>query len=299
VRFAAVRSARLLATAVALAISIPLALSACTALSFAVANAPARLSDVQRTADIAYGESPRQRLDVYRPARADPAKPVIVFWYGGAWTEGARAQYRFVGTALAQLGYVVVVPDYRLYPEVRFPTFLDDGASAVSWVQQHSAQFGGDAQRIVLMGHSAGAYMASMLLADSQYLARAQVDSRRIVGLIALSGPFNLTPNTRSLNAIFAAPYSVDDWRVTARQVHPTPPTLLIHGLDDRLVLSAVSAQFAAQLRSLGSNVTLKLYEHCDHVCTLAALSVPARRRATSLAEIAVFLNSLSGRPQE
>ena len=273
------------------------ALSGCTALSFAVANVPARLAGLQRTANIPYGELPRQRLDVYRPARADVSKPVVVFWYGGAWTEGARAQYRCVGAALAQRGYVVVVPDYRLYPEVRFPTFLDDGARAVYWVQQQIPQFGGNAQRIVLMGHSAGAYMASMLLADAQYLRRARADSGRIVGLIALSGPFSLTPDTPSLNAIFAPPFSVADWRVAAQLKHPTPPTLLIHGLDDHLVLSAVSERFAEQLRSLGSDVTLKLYAHCDHVCPLAALSVPARRRATSLADITVFLNSLSARP--
>jgi acetyl esterase/lipase len=294
VKLSAVRSARLRATAWLLAISGVLAASGCTALSFAVANAPARLTDVQRNTDIAYGALPRQRLDIYRPARADAARPVIVFWYGGAWTEGARAQYRFVGTALAQLGYFVVLPDYRLYPEVRFPAFLDDGASAVHWVQQHIAQYGGDAQRLVLMGHSAGAYMASMLLADSQYLQRAQVDSNRIVGLIAMSGPFNLTPNTASLNAIFAPPYSVADWRVTAQQKHATPPALLMHGLDDQLVLSAVSERFATQLRALGSDVTLKLYAHCDHVCPLAALSVPARKRATTLADVTVFLNSLS-----
>jgi acetyl esterase/lipase len=299
VRLGAVRGTRLRAIVWLLAASGALAVSGCTALSFAVANAPARLTDVQRTAGIAYGALPRQRLDVYRPARADISKPVVVFWYGGAWTEGGRAQYRFVGTALAQLGYIVVLPDYRLFPEVRFPVFLDDGASAVHWVQQHIAQYGGDAQRLVLMGHSAGAYMASMLLADAQYLQRADVDPKRIVGLIALSGPFNLTPNTASLNAIFAPPYSVADWRVTARQQHAAPPTLLLHGLDDQLVLSAVSERFATQLRALGSEVTLKLYAHCDHVCPLAALSVPARHRATTLADVTVYLNSLSRKRPE
>jgi acetyl esterase/lipase len=299
VRTLATRRAGRVAVVWLLVATSAIALSGCTALSFAVANVPARLAGLQRTANIPYGELPRQRLDVYRPARADVSRPVVVFWYGGAWTEGARAQYRFVGAALAQRGYVVVVPDYRLYPEVRFPTFLDDGARAVYWVQQHIAEFGGNAQRIVLMGHSAGAYMASMLLADAQYLRRARADSDRIVGLIALSGPFNLTPDTPSLNAIFASPYSVADWRVTAQQKRAAPPTLLIHGLDDRLVQSAVSERFATQLRSLGSDVTLKLYARCDHVCPLAALSVPARRRATSLADITVFLNSLSVGPQE
>jgi acetyl esterase/lipase len=166
----------------------------------------------------------------------------------------------------------------------------------VSWVERHIAEYGGDASRIVLMGHSAGAYMATMLIADPRYLARAKADPARIVGVIALAGPYDLAPNTPSLHAIFAAPYTASDWQVTARQHRAAPPTLLLHGSDDRLVRSRVSEQFDAQLRALGTDSTLREYPHCDHVCPLAALSVPARKRAPVLADVAAFLDRLSAR---
>jgi acetyl esterase/lipase len=298
------------AAALWLLIGIGSALSGCTALSFAVANAPARLSQLSRSTDIAYGELARQQLDVYRPvaAAAAPAaadsvphshdsKPVIIFWYGGAWTEGTRARYRFIGAALSQLGYVTVLPDYRLYPEVRFPDFMTDGARAVAWVQAHIADYGGDARRIVLMGHSAGAHMASLLVADPRYLKAANVDAARIVGLIGLSGPYDLTPNTDALHLIFAAPATASEWQPVAQQRRAAPPTLLIHGVDDELVRSIVSENYAAQLRALGTDVTLRLYTHCDHICPMAALSVPARRRAATLADVAEFLRRLSAVP--
>lgn len=185
-----------------------LLLAACSAVSFGIANFPARFSPAQRTADVPFGPARWQRADVYQPAHATGPVPVIVFWYGGGWTEGNKEEYRFVGTALASLGFVAVLPDYRVYPDVKFPTFLDDAAAAVAWVQSHAGRFGGDPHRIVLMGHSAGAHMAAMLAINHEYLRRAGVDTHDIVGLIGLSGPYELAPNTPTLNAIFAAPYT-------------------------------------------------------------------------------------------
>ena len=86
---------------------------------------------------------PRQALDVYRPLGAGP-HPVIVFFYGGGWECGERGQYRFVAETLTRHGYVVVIPDYRVYPEVRFPAFIEDGARAVRWARDHAAHYGGD-----------------------------------------------------------------------------------------------------------------------------------------------------------
>lgn len=86
--------------------------------------------------DVAYGDSERQRLDVYVPTRAEAAvggMPVVVFFYGGSWQNGDRAEYRFVGEALASQGFLAILPDYRTYPEVTFPAFMDDAASAVRW----------------------------------------------------------------------------------------------------------------------------------------------------------------------
>ena len=88
---------------------------------------------IQLTRSIAYAERSRHRLDVCRPRNAVGA-PVIVFFYGGAWQSGNKGLYRYVAKALARRGYVAVVPDYRIYPEVCYPDFLDDGAFVVRWV---------------------------------------------------------------------------------------------------------------------------------------------------------------------
>lgn len=139
---------------------------ACGGLALTAANAPALFGDFERRANIAYGPSPRHRLDVYVPDTAGP-HPVIVFWYGGAWQRGHKSQFRFVGAALAKAGYVAVLPDYRVYPEVKFPQFLADGAEALAWVVKHIVDIHGDPQRIHMGGHSAGAWIAAMLAYDA------------------------------------------------------------------------------------------------------------------------------------
>ena len=113
----------------------------------------------------AMGASRGRRSTSYAPVRrsAGVKLPVIVFFYGGSWSSGTKDGYGFAGRALAAQGFVVAVPDYRLVPAVRFPAFLEDGAAAVRWVRAHAADFGGDGERIVLAGHSAGAYNAAML----------------------------------------------------------------------------------------------------------------------------------------
>src|SRR5450830_980541 len=121
---------------------------------------------------ITYGALPRQKLDVYIPKnKAVTAKPVVVFFYGGSWDSGDRADYKFVAEALTSKGFVVVIPDYRVYPEVLFPDFLFDAAKAAKWVKDNAEKYGGDHSKVFLAGHSAGAHIAAMLTLDQQYLA--------------------------------------------------------------------------------------------------------------------------------
>ncbi len=156
---------------------------------------------------LAYGDEARQRLDVYRPAAATPAATlpakVIVYFYGGSWRSGERGYYRFVGEAFASRGFVVVVPDYRLYPDVRFPAFVEDGAQAVRWVYDHIAGFGGCGQRVFLMGHSAGAHTAALRAhggcAESVILA----DAGHIDLVLALGHPFRRQGGIRDRIAAF------------------------------------------------------------------------------------------------
>ncbi len=146
--------------------------SGCGRLAFMAANVPAAFGAYQRHPNISYGTGPQHRLDVYVPdqAAAKP-RPLVVFWHGGRWSSGDKADYRFVGAALAELGFVAVLPNYRHYPDVKMPGFMDDAACAGRWAAAHAGEFGADADRLYFMGHSAGAHMAALVTLDSRYFA--------------------------------------------------------------------------------------------------------------------------------
>ena len=108
-----------------------------------IVNALAVGRDVDVTTGVRFSDGRRGLLDIYAPKGAHDA-PMVVFFYGGGWEDGQRADYKFVAMALAKRGIVTVVPDYRLYPDVRFPDFLHDGARAVRWARRNAIEFGAD-----------------------------------------------------------------------------------------------------------------------------------------------------------
>jgi acetyl esterase/lipase len=265
----------------------------CSSFNFFIANAPVSFGSFRRLNDVAYGQDSRQHLDVFSPKNADNL-PIVVFFYGGSWTTGRKSQYAFVGASLAARGYVTVIPDYRLYPQARFPQFIDDGASAVAWVQQHAREMGGDATRIVLMGHSAGAHLAAMLALNDAYLEGAGASPRSIVGLVGLSGPYALVPDTDTLHAIFASPCTADDWQpVRFASVH-APPTLLLHGLVDNVVSVAHAEELRAALLSKGVQVETHLYPRRGHADTIASFTRIARFRTPALGQTIEFLQRVT-----
>lgn len=268
--------------------------AACTSISFVIANVPASFGAYERRTDLPYGKERRQRLDVYVPAGKAANRPVVVFWYGGSWQTGSRSEYRFVGAALAERGFVTVLPDYRLYPKVRFPEFLDDGARAVAWVQQHAQEYGGDPQRVVLMGHSAGAHIAAYLALKPEALTSAGARPEWVAGLVGLAGPYALAPNTRALRTIFGRPYTPTDWQPVQFVTRGAPPTFLAHGLDDILVSARQTEQLRDALRRNDVRVETRLYPDRGHVDMVAAFSVPARHRAPVLEDAARFIESLA-----
>lgn len=245
--------------------------------------------------DIAYGDGPRHRLDVYRP-QGEGARPVVIFFYGGAWQEGERAQYRFVGRALARAGFVAVLPDYRVHPEVRWPAFLQDGAAAVRWVREHAAELGGDPGRIFLMGHSAGAYNAAMLALDRRWLGAAGLDpARDVAGWIGLSGPYDFLPIVDPVvQTIFGAR---EAWPVTQPIAYVTagaPPALLLHGTGDTRVRPGNSERLAARLRAAGVPARLATYPDLGHADTLIALAPLFASRAPVLEAVTAFIGGRS-----
>ena len=150
--------------------------------------------------DKIYDEALGLGLNIWAPKTAATGPlPVIVFIYGGGWRDGAKDQYAFTGRALANRGYMVVLPDYRLFPDTRFPGFLEDSAKALAWVDDHIGEHGGDPNRIFLSGQSAGAYNAMMLALDRQWLGREGKSPDLIRGVAALAGPYDFYPNSRIL----------------------------------------------------------------------------------------------------
>ena len=202
----------------------------------------------------AYGDGPRRRLDIYRPvAGTNPAAgPVLVFFYGGSWKSGARGQYRFVGDAFARLGYTVVIPDYRLYPEVRFPGFMEDAAAAIAWTVRNLADAGGRRRPLFLMGHSAGAHIAALAAVDPRYLAAHDLTPARLCGVVGMAGPYAFDPLAyRSTRAVFAGLADPDEARPVKRiAAEGIPPFLLLHGAEDGTVKPFNTTEFAAALRS-------------------------------------------------
>jgi acetyl esterase/lipase len=268
--------------------------SACTSVSFLIANVPASFGAYQRTSDVEYGKERRQKLDVYRPTQEGIGRPVVIFWYGGSFDSGSKSQYKFVGVALAERGFVTVLPDYRLYPKVKFPDFLDDPAKAVAWVQQHATEFGGDPRKIILMGHSAGAHIAAFLALKPELVAQAGGRPEWIAGMVGLSGPYALAPNTRRLHTIFGAPYTEQDWQPIHLVTHHAPPTFLAHGLNDFLVSPRQTEQLRDALRRNDVQVETKLYAGKGHADMVAAFSIPARHRAPVLDDAAQFIASVT-----
>ena len=247
---------------------------------------------------VAYGGDPRQKLDVYVPAtaRAGARLPVVVFFYGGGWVDGARADYGFAARAFAARGYVAIVPDYRLVPGVRFPAFVQDGALAVKWTRDHVAEFGGDPARIALSGHSAGAYIASMLTLDRHYLADIGVDPRIIRAAALLSGPYEFYPFTemRGRDALGQWPRPAETQPISFARAD-APPMLLMHGTADTVVRPYNSERLAAKLRSLGAPVELRLYPGKSHVDTIKSLSPAFRGTTSALADTIAFLDANDG----
>jgi acetyl esterase/lipase len=224
--------------------------------------------------DIAYGDLPRQRLDVYSPnaPQARPA-PVVVFLYGGAWDSGSKDDYRFVGRTLAAHGMVAVVPDYRVYPEVVFPAFVEDAAAAVAWTFAHAGRHAGDGAPVYLMGHSAGAHIAAMLALDESFLRVQGHSPRQLAGWIGLSGPYDFLPlQSRRLKRIFGdtAPRITQPIEfVTAA----APPALLISGDADTIVLPRNTLRLSQRLREAGVAVREVIYPDVGHGRTVAAFS--------------------------
>jgi acetyl esterase/lipase len=272
-----------------------LALVACSPITALNALAPAGTHT--RTADVAYGDGPRQKLDIYRPAQPAPTGgwPVVVFFYGGSWNSGARGDYAFVGEALAARGILTLVADYRLYPEVRYPDFLRDSAAALAWGLEHASPLGGNPRRVFVMGHSAGAYNAAMLALDARWLQGNPAGAHHpdeLAGFIGLAGPYDFLPMTNEdTQPVFFHPNYPPGSQPVSHVSRTAPPTFLGAARDDRLVdPQRNTLGLASRLQALHVPVTVKTYDGVSHATLIGAFGAPLRWLAPVLDDVVAFI---------
>ena len=240
--------------------------------------------------DVAYGTHPRQKLDVYVPEKPEPNGGVIVFFYGGSWQKGDKEIYRFIGQNFASRGYVTVVANYRLYPEIYYPEFMYDGAKAVSWVHAHIGEYGGRPDNIFLSGHSAGAYIAVMLSVNDRFLNAEEASTSWVRGAIGIAGPYDFLPFTDpNIQSIFSQVPDVESQPITfVKKIHP--PLLLLSGDVDEDVGVKNTTNMAAKLRAHGSPVEDRVYPGVGHLGIILAAAHGFEYKAPTMDDIMAFL---------
>ena len=264
--------------------------AACTPLTLLNATVPRSGYSVHR--DLAYGKEPRQKLDIYVPDGLKAPAPVLLFFYGGNWQNGSKDDYLAFGEAFTAQGFVVAIADYRLYPAVKFPAFVEDGARAVRFVHDQASRYGVDPERIFIAGHSAGAYNAILLASDPHYLHDAGADLSWVRGAIGLAGPYDFLPlRDPALIDMFGGAN-----RSETQPIHLVdgrrPPMFLAAGAEDQTVLPRNTANMAARLRSFGSPVQQKIYPGVGHVGLLLSLTRWFRARSSLYADISSFIRA-------
>lgn len=253
--------------------------------------------NVKKTADIPYADGPRKKLDIYQPKDATGPAPVVMFIYGGSWRAGDKFEYEFAGRALAASGFVTVIADYRLWPEVKYPDFLEDCAQAMRWIEDNIANYGGDTKRFFVAGHSAGAYNAVMLGLDSSFRRDYGV-TMPIRAIAGISGPYNFYPfEYDQVRDTFGGAPNPEGTQPINLVTSEAPPMLLASGDSDPIVRVQNSLDLANRLRAGGVWVTEKYYPGFGHIEPVVAMGAMMRFRMPILHDIVEFFQTFGAFP--
>lgn len=256
-------------------------------------NAVAPDGGVAETPGIVYGAHPRQTLDLYKPVKTSSPVPTLLFFYGGSWKGGHKEDYAFAGRALARAGFLVAVADYRVYPEIAFPAFVEDGAKAVRWLAEHADGYGGKTTDIHLMGHSAGAHIAAMIALDAAYLESVGLSQEVLGRWVGLAGPYAFYPSEIDyVSAIFRHLEDENAARPITFVDAGAPPALLLHGADDTTVIPQHSERLAAALNAAGVPSVARFYDGIGHARLVLSLSDPFTGFAPALFDSVRFLKT-------
>jgi acetyl esterase/lipase len=261
----------------------------------ALFNRLVRRDNYQNQTDLEYGSLARQKLDIYTPLGEASNLPVVIFYYGGSWQSGRRQYYSFVAEALTSRGFSVVIPDYRIYPEAKFPDFVEDGAAAFAWVHENISRFGGDPGKIFLMGHSAGAYIAAMLSLDSQYLHKFGLSPGDVRGFIGMAGAYDFLPlKWSNLIKIFGGSDGIPATQPINFVTASAPPALLLHGATDKIVLASNTRNLAQRLREAGRPIVEIIYPHYKHLTILLYLASFLQEGEPVMQDVANFIQRMA-----
>ncbi len=248
-------------------------------------------SNYQQTTELAYGQDPRQTLDVYVPNTLAPNADVVLFMYGGRWQFGSKEEYRFVANSLAKQGFVTVIPDYRLFPQVDWRDFIMDTAAAYHWVETHIAAYGGNPRRIFIMGHSAGAHMAAIVALDPKLRQKAGSD-KAPCGLIGLAGPYDFLPiSDADVQQVFKSANPLIESQPIFYVDRNAPPMLLLTGADDTTVKPGNTYRMAAAVREKGGTAEVISYPDVAHISIMLALANPLSFLAPTLQDTTNFIH--------
>lgn len=273
-------------------------LSGCSSTGLFILNSGLKIGadhDVKK--DIKFGEKSWQKLDIYTPKTAPnkqtPPLPVLVFFYGGSWDSGKKEMYYFVANSFVKRGYQVVIPDYVKYPQGKFPDFMRDGAAAVHWVKDNISRYGGDADKMLVAGHSAGAHLGALMLTDKQYLAEFNIVPTDIKGFAGLAGPYNFTPTSRKMKAIFGPESNFPAMQTRSYVDGDEPPMLLLHGGKDDTVGVRNQEVLYEMLQQTGSKSIAKVYPDVGHIKILMSLTPPFNGKISSLDDMDKFFQQV------
>ena len=243
--------------------------------------------------DIPYGEHPRQKIDLYLPDDGN-AKALIVYFYGGSWRDGNRSLYRMLGRTFDSSGYAVAIPDYRTFPEVKYPFFMEDAALSLAWLEARARDYDLPDRPMILVGHSAGAHMAALLLTNTRFLLEQKFDQARITGFVGLAGPYSFNPLEFDTTVdVFQTAIPIEDAMPIKNVSGAEPPMLLLHGGDDTTVYTRNTKEMTKAVNEAGGSARQIIYPGIGHVGILFAMHPLLRWRAPVFKDMLSFFETV------
>jgi len=255
-----------------------------------IVNLPVSFAGDQVKPDIKYGSKNWQKLDLYYPDESfNKPLPLIVFFYGGRWSYGEKAQYKFFAKTFTDLGYAVAIPDYIKYPSARFPAFVEDAALAIAWLHNNAKDIGIDKDKLFVSGHSAGAHIGALVATDARYMQQAGGDRLWIKAFAGLAGPYSFTPEEPDLIDMFGPAEKYAQMQVPTFIDGEQPPMLLLHGGKDDTVGIFNIEKVEAAAHQKGGVVEKKIYPDIGHISIIATFTWIYRDKAGIAQDIDSF----------